>query len=68
MFSAVLVCATCLAAEPGAAPNLGFQSKKNDLTIYEHTKAKIGRGELTPMSAWHSGAKRMVSPLSDSNI
>ena len=44
MFSAVLVCATCLAAEPGAAPNLGFQSKKNDLTIYEHTKAKIGRG------------------------
>ena len=44
MFPAILVCVACLTAEPGAAPNVGSQSKTADLTAYEETRARIGRG------------------------
>ena len=44
MFPAILVSVACLAGEPGAAPNVGSQSKTSDLTAYEETRAKMGRG------------------------
>ena len=44
MFPAILVSVACLAGEPGAAPNVGSQSKTIDLTAYEETRAKMGRG------------------------
>jgi hypothetical protein len=44
MVPAVLVCITCLAAEPGVAPSVASPSKTHDLKVYEETRAKMGRG------------------------
>ena len=44
MFSALLVCVTCLAIDPPAAAGAGLESKTTDLALYEEAKARMGHG------------------------
>jgi hypothetical protein len=44
VFPGLLVCVSCLGADPAAAGTVGTQSKATHLTLYQEAKTRMGRG------------------------